>query len=590
MNQWREKMDKIVGKISVVLLSMFVALQLQAGMVLTVADNNGDAVQAIGIGQPFVLQAAIDGGGSVNEWPRIEGLDGAYVRDNGMMRMTINGKTTLKYSYKVRIDTAGTYTIGPASVMQDGSMITSNKVTVRVTDKQTKPDASNTQSNVAFLRLAMSQDRAVVGEKLVCSLRLYYTNEVINISPIEHAPIHGFRFDTNVCQGKGAETIKGIEYNYFELSWDAYPLEPGKKIIPAYAVDFFVQSHKQNPYNAAMALFLGRSQGEHKRIYSNAVSIQIDPLPTTQKTVHAIGAFTHFNATLEPGVAREGEGMVLTLELQGDGSIDKDNALALLQGMPASFKFYDSKNYVVDKKSADDTTKHYFEFIVQGLERGDWQVPAQSFTYFDVKGRSYKTLETLPLSVMILPSVAAKQSVVIPPVTAVDVVEKNDVAVVEDEIKPVYRSMPWVRTKSLAMPWWAFIFFMALPFVFMLVVYFKKSFGLVRFSFYNLTGKKRAFDVARKQIDRALQTRENAQIYHAFIQLFATKYGVDTHQVTQEFMSEKLKSCGIDDTGLEEWHEFFTQLSALVFFAKNYGSKDIASKAYAWLNRLEKAL
>lgn len=581
-------MGKIVGKILVTLLCM--SSYLYADLLLKAYDTNGSQLKQAVVGQPFMLEVIVQNQKTSAAQPKIQGLDDMYVRNAGLMMTTINGDSTTKHRYKVRIDTAGNYTLGPATLSVNNQPLTSNTVTLIVTDQvPVQAQANkNKQDNVAFLRFKVAKDRVVVGEKIPCAVRFYYTDDVVNASAFEHPIVKGFTFNSDARKTEGTETVHGTPYRYFEISWDAYATEPGKKVIPAYGIDFVVRTHT-NDYLHRISMFLGNQMGEQRRVYSNAATINVDPLPPYNKPVHAIGNFSQFSAKIEPGVAKEGEGMVLTLELEGDGNLDKSMSSLTLQGLPESFKYYDSKNYMVEKKHANEPTKQRFEFIVQGLHKGDWEIPAQSFTFFDAQSRSYITLKSLPLAVMIMPQAAEQQSVD----ASAGNGQSNYLQEIDDEIKPIMTSPAGRKQTGWALPWWLFICLMLMPFIAFVVDYIMMRYGYSYTLFKQRFAQKKAFALARSALEQAHTLNKINKFYGIFVQLFAARYQMPKSHMSQEFMLAALGDRGMKADDIARFNLFVTQLTEYAFFNKQattHDKKILLEYARGWVDRLEKVL
>ena len=118
--------------------------------------------------------------------------------------------------------------------------------------------------------------------------------------------------------------------------------------------------------------------------------LTIEELPAYKGHVDAVGTFKRFDAQINPSVAQEGEGMVLILEIEGDGDLANIPTLPL-KNMPQSLKWYDSKQYIKDSHGVHGLPVKCFEYIVQGRAEGSWEIPPQPFTYFDVGKRQYNT-------------------------------------------------------------------------------------------------------------------------------------------------------------------------------------------------------
>jgi len=582
-------MVKITGKLFIVFMLACGILNIHASVTLKAFDAYGGVLDKIGMGQSFTLEVAVQGVSALQDKPTIKGLESFYVRDNGLMSISVNGNSTIKYTYKVRIDTPGHYAIGPAIAIHNNQKLVSKPIVVNVVDQPVlkgKSDQKNGQSNIAFLRFKTDKLRAVVGEKIVCHLRFYYTDEVVNVSPITHADVIGFKFDANALQSKGVERVNDIDYTFFEITWNAYATQPGKKLIPPYAMDFAVRSAK--PYHSALAMFFGQGALEQKRVYSNSVALLIDPLPPHTGPVQAIGSFTHFNAKIEPPVAKQGEGMVLTLELVGDGVFDTTNNPITLHNVPPSLKYYDSKNYGVDKINPQDPTKHNFEFIVQALQKGDWQIPSQEFTFFDVHSRTYKTLKTMPLAVMVMPQAGNQYDY---KRTHTATMYEDPAFAAQNDIAPIVRVRPvLIRQKVQMLPWWLFFICLTILVGAVLAHYMKTIFSS---SVFGALTKRNAFKVARAQLQTAARAGKPAEFYRIFIKLFAVRGTVDESVVDIAYMCTRLASLGVPEVQIAQWRNYFSQLEQYVFFSASGSAADqrvLVEQNNRWIALFEKVL
>lgn len=577
-------MAKIAGKIITYLLLIGCSVAC-ASIKLEVHDVDGNDIRQIGVGQPFTLEVSIQGVNDTQVRPEIKGLENGYYRSNGVMITSINGHTKIKHKYRARFDTPGFYIVGPAKANDGGNQLISNTEGITVSEQASNPQAQTNQNQVndatAFLKLAADKDHIVLGEKIKCSVKFYYSNEVTNLAPIAQQEIQGFSIlDGNQAE-RGTETINGKIYNYIDLQWEMLANQVGKKTIPAYHADFTIRSHAHRNLQH-LSMFLS-TFGEQKRIYSNALTITVDPLPKHVGPVHGIGIFTSYNAKLEPAVAKEGEGMVLTLSLEGSGNLN-NNILTL--DLPDSFKYYDSKNYQTKNQSNSNT--YSFEFIVQGLHKGDWEIKPQKFTFFDIKNRVYKTLETLPLAVSIMPSLTAHKTFVKPDVKPRESTAESAETI--DELQPLHTGI-WYNVDSRYLPFWLFLLLLCMP-ILMWILLGVKSYVRATTGSKERIGKN-AFKTAYTQLEVAYKSQNMKSWYPIFIQLFAARYQVPASQVTQEFMQAKLVNAKMSSQELDAWNGFMNQLSEYIFFVRPFRSEQSAAiyqYARQWINKLEKII
>jgi nitrate reductase beta subunit len=105
--------------------------------------------------------------------------------------------------------------------------------------------------------------------------------------------------------------------------------------------------------------------------------------------------------------------------------------------------------------------------------------------------------------------------------------------------------------------------------------------------------KNNAFVRARSELKNIFAQRNTSSLYGVFIRLIATRCSVDEHQVNQEFIYNFLKKSGMQQQELEQWNQFYNQLSELKFFNKHITQGEyqiLQHYADRWIDRLEKIL
>src|SRR3990170_3521589 len=171
-----EKMGKIVGKFFICFVSC-VVIFLDARVAMEIRTEGGAQNQVI-VGQPFTIDVIVDDVYGSIQAPTIKGLQGFVTRLAGSYVSSINGKSTARYSYQVRIDTLGSYLLGPAVVTHQQQELVSNQLQIAVVKDlgiAAQKNKSNAETQTkAFLRLMVDTETVVVGQKMSCMLRFYY--------------------------------------------------------------------------------------------------------------------------------------------------------------------------------------------------------------------------------------------------------------------------------------------------------------------------------------------------------------------------------------------------------------------------------
>jgi hypothetical protein len=575
MINWQVMKDNVVGKLIYLFLMFSVYTSVYAGVVLRAVDDDGETIEQVQIGHPFTLEVIITDLGQTVP-PAIEGVSQLVIRRTGYQMHTINGVSSLKYSYLARIDQPGSYTVGPARVTAQAGQYSSNQLTLEATEYDPLAVQQN-QSDPIFLRCIVDKDSVVVGERINCSLRFYYDRSMLGLKDIGQQNISGF--DRKNIQGprQGTEVVDGKQYQIAEWTWQWYPRTPGAYTIPAHYADFEITDRRNTARTWGGFFNAGKTT---KRAYSNALNINVGALPAYPHEVTAVGRFEHVKASISPALAKQGEGMVLTIEFEGDGDLEALR-VPIVRGMPQELKYYDSKTTIEPASGSNLPTKK-FEFIVQGLKAGNFEIPQQKFVVFDTESRLYKELQTVPLFVTIAPSNAFAQ---------VDHEEPTSMATEQKQqgkhsVLPLHEEGPWTqRPERKAMTVSFFIIFLLLP----VVASFSRRAGhwfLAIQSRRNPAAvQKKAFVIARSELQIARKKMDIAELNRLFVRLYAHRKQKEIPQVSLDDITRE-----IDEVFRGAWLTFATKIAATSFGGHVLNAQEkerLFDEAAGWIKKLE---
>jgi hypothetical protein len=590
----QEAMVRIDGKYKLVIWAAITVTMQQlyaASLELRVQDVHGHRVNQIAVGQPFGVSVMIQGTDGKDVQPVIRTRPTAALQRAGQ-NMTISGKDSIAIQniYRGRIDVPGAYTIGPATIVYQGNTISSNVVTLEVTDQPLGSVRSGRDDKQdVFFELTTEARTAVVGQKIPIALTFYYRDKSVRAINVEQPASEQFTFKGNEHGVFSTQELQGVNYNV--IRWDCYiiPQNSGRIVIPAHCIDYDVEKRSGGRYNPLSFFF--DSGYERKRAYSNAVTVTVDPLPSHRGPVLAIGVFESAKLTLEPSVAQEGQALVLSLDITGDTEWDAVKSPEL-SGLPDGLRCYDSKQYMRQDHKATTLQAKRFEYVVQGVQPGKWHIPPQEFTVFDVSQRKYKTLRTEGVLVTIGKNSTVSAIRNIDKKDAVPAVVSDKPDLVQDDLLPINQQGPWSSIPGHApIAMWLFIILALLPLVCIAVRRGYERWLVYRVSRIARYRSRRAFVIARHAIRQAQKSNDVCALYYIFIQLFADYYCVDRGQVSQLFMEHTLTACAVSDHLRAQWQEFFLKLSSYVFGTHNkVTSQHLFTSAGAWVDLWEKVL
>ncbi len=563
-------MGKTVGNLFLILVLLSSTPFVLSTISLRIINEDDDQLQQVQLGRPFTIEVAITGNSQVDEAPTVQGVDQFSVESTSWRYEMINSETKVKYLYNVVAQKPGIFTVGPAILISKNSnQEVSNTLKLKVSDEEIKQSG---QRSATLLRLSVDKNHVVRGEKVKGTLRFYFSGKEKLRNFIEQES-KAFNRKKTVGPERGTETINGVEYDYLEFSWDMYPLEIGQVVLPAFGAEY--EQHLQRDH---MWGGLGRLFGaftESKRIYSNAVTLQVDDIPESDKKVQGIGAFDSFTIKAEPPIVNQAEGMVIAIELKG--SFDSEVvSFPGLVGVPKDLRYYESKESTRDD-GRGCTTKR-FEYILQGMATGSWEIPAQTFYYFDVKSRSFQSIQTTPISITIMPGPVKKDL----PSSVSE----------QDSLLPCVKQFYLPMEHTMIIPWWLFIVICLIPIVWFLLKIVKSYLQNQRKRGHKERKSRLAINNATALLKKVERKNEPQRIYTIFIGLFADKWQMPLSLISDQFIVESLKQAGFDKLQLEQWNIFISQAAELAYGGKSTDKQveQLFKQAEKWLQTLERVL
>lgn len=572
-------MEKIVGKIALFTLCL---MHLScAGISLRLTDRAGSTLKEAVAGEGFTIE--ITASGPMRDFQLDELNEGIVLTgQRTQSSQFVNGVVTTKYAFGARADKIGEFTIGPAHAEVSGVKEKSDAVTLKVVAEK---DASKKSVQEVLFRLAVTKKKIMVGELVTGSIRFYSCNSEITPDQFIQSDLSAFALSPMTEPAYGKEVIDGVEYSYLEITWHMSAKKPGSITIPAWCAHYSMPMLQDafGPFR-----FMQGLQRQQKRIYSNALTIDVSPLPPHEGVVHAVGSFDDFSIHATSKVAKAGDANVVRLDVVGDGTFEGYEALQLA-GIPEGLRSYESKQYT--NELANGVQQTSYEFIVQGLKPGEWEIPSQEFTYFDVNRKEYKTHKTEPLIITVLAQPELNTGIVTPPAAEVEQRLKSDV--VDSSGLRMSVSGSWDPQSFKELPFRWFIILLALPLAVVSIQKGRDWYESYRMNNEPLARKKNAHARAYKAVESVEQRKAYHELYPTFVELFASRTESSIPECSDDAITSYLRQRGVSEDEIGAWQRFFTDIMRLAYAGAGQQSKvtnDIIKRSYEWLNRLKGVL
>ena len=343
---------------------------------------------------------------------------------NGSMSRTVSHT----YSYVLRAEQEGSFTIGSASLVVDGETVKSEPFPITVTPAeggtggqgQTGASSSTGASRPSttdptvsgkdlFFTVSPSKKSVYVGEPVVLTYKLYTRVPVSQLSVSKMPSYGGFWMkevgDNSSTLRQTSETVNGIEYTVAEVKKVVLvPQKSGTLTIEPMGLECIAQIQTQrnsqrsnDPFDIFFNdPFFNRSiTNVQKNVETALLNLTVKNLPEEGRPASFAGAVGNYNfsTSLDRDDVSSNDAVTLTVTVSGSGNIELLNLPT--PAFPPDFETYDPKivsNIDATGQGMSGTKKA--EILAIPRHAGDFVVPPMEFSYFNPAKGQYVTLRS----------------------------------------------------------------------------------------------------------------------------------------------------------------------------------------------------
>ena len=337
----------------------------------------------------------------------------------------INGKRTKSvqttYTYVLRPASSGRFSLSPATAKVNGKEIRSGQVAIQVAAAGAASSSSQQRSaqqpgqtqqaggagiqdSDIFLKMDLSRTKAVVGEPIIVTLKLYQRVNIGGFENVVFPTFNGFwsqeiEAPTNIEFSR--EVYDGQIYNSALLrKFVIIPQQQGQvKIDPAEMV-CLVNVRVSSGGTSIFDGFFDDYRTVRKKISTGSVTVNVSPLPAGAPASFGggVGSFS-ISAKLSRDTLKTHEAASLLVTVSGKGNISLLEAPKVK--FPPDMEVYDTKvSEKVDQGGLSGSKYYEFPFIPRS--HGDFVIEPVKYSYYDVNQGRYVTLETDPIPVAVV--------------------------------------------------------------------------------------------------------------------------------------------------------------------------------------------
>lgn len=334
--------------------------------------------------------------------PDFEGFTVVGGPNTSVSNSWINGVRSFAktYSYFLAPKKQGNFSIKQATIEIDGETYKTQVVNVQVTPAVERPNDPDNAINVAddniHLVAEISKTNPYLNEAITVVYKLYVSPNtgVSNWREVDNPRYNDFWSQNIDLKGIKVENgkYKGEDYRFVVLRKTVlYPQKSGKLEIEPLSLDITVEV----PTNRR-DIFGGRLMTQvQKRVSAGSRTIDVKALPEAGKPANfsgAVGSFnfklsaskTHLNAT---------ESLQARVEVTGNGNLKLFQLPKLT--LPSSLEVYEpehSEKVTTTLEGMQGGIADSYTIVPQF--KGKYPIPNVSFSYFDLKTESYKTISS----------------------------------------------------------------------------------------------------------------------------------------------------------------------------------------------------
>jgi len=493
--------------------------------------------------------------------------------------------TSETYTFLISPTAIGKYTIDAAKALVNGKWVTSNTIPIEVTSGTTAGSTqstgtskgSTTSGSKATTAQAGNKDLFVTasvdklnpyeGEQVIVTYKYYRRVSFYQYSVTKLPTFKDF-WSEPLTNDKGQiqesyETVGGVKYVVGTIKqFVLFPQKSGTLTLDPMSLDFLVQVESQQKYNDPFASFfndpffnnLSNSffttySNEKRAISSNALTINVKPLPITDQPADftgSVGKFT-IEAKIDKTTGKTNDAINLTYKVSGIGNISLIEKPAF--DFPADLETYDPeiKSNVIANAAGVSGSKT-FSYLIMPRSAGDFTIKPVDFVYFDLATNKYVTLTSPEFNLKISKGSGDEN-------TSISSANKEDIKYLNSDIR--YIKTGTINLSEIGSFFYGSpLFFLLLLapvvlFILFVIIYRKK---LKENSNIALVRNKKATGVARKRLKAAeAYLKENKkepfldEVFKALWGYVSDKLSIPLSELSKETVNDKFNEKNVHE-------------------------------------------
>ncbi len=545
-----------------------VAARLDAASFTATLDRD-----TITLGENATLTLTFEGGSPKDiPMPTIPNLQISSAGESSQFNF-INGRTssTVSHNFVLTPRQVGEYSIPSFTASIGGQKMSSPALKLKVLKPNAPPpDAIQSGSQIAFLKLQLPKREVYIGEIITAELQLYLRDVVQNFGNFQLGPppADGFTIGKMAEGQRRRVQIGNGVYTVVPIAIALTAVKTGPVSIGPVTANIVVQlpsnNRRRDPFFDGFpdpfGMFGGNGEQKQLSLAADSENLQSLPLPTENAPPNFNGAVGSYSMTATAGPTNVAVGDPITVRVQiaGRGALD---ALAL----PEQSAWHDFKTYpptakveAVDSLGLQGTKT--FEQIVVPQNTSIHELPQFSFSFFDPDQKKYRTLTQSSVQLAVHPAGATPAPVIAGTKTA-----RSEAPPPQQDIVPIKQRLGAVAqiAPPLVRQTW-FIALQGVPVLAWLAAFAWRRRSDALANNPRLRRQRQVAQIIRSGLaDLHRLAAENKSddffvtLFHLLQEQLGERLDCPAFSITEAVIDEKLRPRGVPETTLTVLHELF---------------------------------
>ena len=510
--------------------------------------------------------------------PSIKGFDVLMGPSRSQQSNTqiVNGNVTstssITFTYILMANNAGEYTIPGASIVADGDQMVSNSVRIKVLPQDQGDSNSSSSSSThsssgtgvsnqdLFITASASKTNVYEQEAFVLTYKIYTRESNLQLNNAKLPDFKGFHSQEIEMTTNARWTPEHYQgRNYYTTVYRQFVLftqQSGKLYIDPAQFQMTVGKPVQSddPFDA---FFNGGSNVIEikKSISTPKIAINVNPLPAG-KPADFSGGVGEFNisSSINNKELKTNDAITIKLVISGTGNLKLISNPEIK--FPDDFEVYDPKvDNQVRLTREGLTGNKVIEYLAIPRHAGTYKIPGVSFSYFDIRSKSYKTLKTEEYVINVEKGAGNADQVI------ANFTNKEDLKVLGEDIRYIKQNEVTLQPKGSffygSMTYWLFYIIPALAFIIFFIIYRKQAaenanVAKMRTKKANKVATKR-MKLAGKLLSENKKDAFYDEVLKALWGYISDKLNIPVSRLSKDNIEEKLRNHGVNEELIKEF-------------------------------------